>query len=114
MDASLKVVTHLPLRELWRSDGFSSTSRGRALDRTEITGLLRGGPAHFVIVDVGFSPQWIEISDCYRFWKEEARDHLSSAESKRIPGEPRHGYVYFASEWIGDENAPIVVLEKHH
>ena len=114
MNSSLKVVTHLPLRELWRTDGFTTMSRTRPLSKDEITHLLQDGPVQFVVVDVGFSPLWVAISDCYRFWKEEVKSHLPPVPSRVILSEQPDGYCFFASEWDGETNAPIVVLEKHH
>jgi len=31
MNSKLKIITHLPLRELWRDDGLTLTERGRSL-----------------------------------------------------------------------------------
>lgn len=114
MDTALKIVTHLPLLELWRDDGFSTTLRGKSLTEDDITGLLRVGPVVFVVVDVGFAPRWIQLRDCYQFWKSEGKPHMA-AESRAVRAEFTDGYCYFASQWdSGKPIAPIIVLEKHH
>jgi hypothetical protein len=114
MDAGLRIVTRLPLQELWRDDGFITSSRDRWLTDHDITSSLRAGPVQFVVVNVGESPCWIQIDDCYEFWKEEAKTHLAvpnqGAQLDGFPG----SYCYFASEWQGGAEHPIVVLEKHH
>lgn len=114
MDARLKIVGHLPLRELWRDNGFTTTSRGRSLTKDDIADLLRAGRVQFVVADVGAPPRWIQLRDCRQFWKEEVKPHLaadSSAVLDKFPG----SYCYFASEWdTGVGEAPIVVLEKSH
>ncbi len=113
MDAAHKIVTRLPLGELWRDNGFTTTSRGASLTEGGITSLLRAGPVQFVVVDVGVSPFWIPLGDCYRFWKEEAKPHLGESGA-RLEDFP-NGYCYFASNWNGDDQGPpIVVLEKEH
>lgn len=53
MDTPLKIVTHLPLRELWQDNGSTTTARGSSLSRDGISDLLRVGPVQFVVVDVG-------------------------------------------------------------
>jgi hypothetical protein len=113
MDAAHKIVTHLPLEELWRDDGFTTRSRGGSLGKDALTDLLRIGPVQFVVVDVGSPPFWIPLGDCYRFWKEEARPHVAEA---RVPLDAfPDGYCYFASNWsCGGQAVPIVVVEKHH
>ena len=114
MDPTLKIVTRLPLEELWRGKDFSTTARGRWLAGEDIRGLLRADSVQFVVVDLGKAPLWIEIDHCYNFWKQEIKLHL--AEGSRIvleefPGE----YCYSASQWENRAGEPpIVVLEKHH
>jgi hypothetical protein len=114
MDAKLKIITRMPLLELWREDGFTTTSRGRSLTGDDITNLLRAGLVQFVVADVGAPPRWIQLHDCYQFWKEEVKPHLA-AGSKAVLDEFPGSYCYFASEWDNGVDAqPIVVLEKSH
>jgi hypothetical protein len=115
MNAALKIVTRLPLQELWRNDGFATTSQIRSLKAEEIVGLLRVGRVQFVIADVGTLPQWITPAEGYDFWKSEAEPHFADPELRvnldKFPG----GYCYFASEWSSDDKTiPVVVCEKHH
>ncbi len=113
MDANLRVVTQLPLRELWRGDGFSTTARGKSLTHDDVRECLASGPVQFVIVDVGRAPRWIPTSECFDFWKQEAKPHLASgvkASVDQFPG----AYCYFASKWEGETTEPIVLLEKSH
>ena len=77
MDAALKIVTHLPLRELWRDDGLNTTARIRSLTEDDIRSLLRSGNIQFVVVNVGASPCWIRPSECFQFWRNEAQPHLA-------------------------------------
>src|SRR5215469_13005915 len=114
MEAKLKIVTHLPLRGLWRDNGFTTTSRGRWLTQDDIAELLRTGPVQFVVADVGAPLQWIQLHDCYRFWKDEVKPHLAE-DSKAVLDEFPGSYCYFASLWDDGVGAtPIVVLEKAH
>ena len=114
MDEKLKIITRLPLRELWRENEFKTNSRGRSLTRDAIIGLLRAGPVQFVVADVGSPPQWIPLRDCHRFWKDEVKSHLAVASKVRLNEFPG-SYCYFASQWHGDvEATAIVLLERHH
>ncbi len=136
MDANLRIVTHLPLRELWRDDGFSTTTRGKSLTDEDVRQVLKSGPVQFVIVVVGAAPRWIPASECFQFWKNEAKPHLATGARTSLDEFPDgyneakphlatgartsldefpDGYCYFASRWEGRQpEAPIVVLEKQH
>jgi hypothetical protein len=114
MDIALKIVAHLPLRELWRDDGLKTTARIKSLSEDDIRSLLRSGPIQFVVVVLGAPPCWIQPSECFHFWKIEAQPHLAG-EARVILDELSGAYCYFASQWDGgDREAPVVVLEKHH
>jgi len=47
-----RVVTQLPLGELWRDDGFSSTMRRKSLTLDDVREFLSSGTAQFVVADV--------------------------------------------------------------
>ena len=113
MDPKLRIVTRLPLEELWRETGVVTASRGRFLTKDDIAALLRNGLVQFVVADLGNSLQWIGLQDCYPFWKNEVKPHIAGERAvlEEFPGE----YCYFAWEWdTTPEAPPIVVLEKSH
>jgi hypothetical protein len=59
MDLHLRVVTRLPLGELWRSDGTIIEDRTRGLEAKDIAESLRIGSIEFVVADVGQPLNWI-------------------------------------------------------
>ena len=106
-------MSRLPLRELWRDDGFSTITRKKSLTDNDLRDFLKSGPVQFVVADVGVALRWIAPSECFDFWKNEAKQHLESAAKASLADFPG-GYCYFASQWEGDTTAPIVLLEKQH
>ena len=110
MDSRLKIVTQIPLAELWRPDGCVVGSRVGALSISEITDMLKGNSVEFVLADVGEGLQWIPSTDRFNFWKQEAKPHLAEPNSRlklnAFPG----AYCYLASLWEGD----VVLLERYH
>src|SRR5215831_12860028 len=113
MDPKLRIVTRLPLEELWREAGVITASRSRSLTKDDIAALLRNGLVQFVVADVGKPLQWIGLQDCYPFWKKEVKPHIASERTvlEEFPDE----YCYFAWKWdTAAEAAAIVVLEKSH
>jgi hypothetical protein len=114
MNTTLKIVTRLPLTELWRDDGFTTTSRVRWLTAEDIASLLRSGRVQFVVADIGASLRWIPAGECYDFWKRDLQLHLAAPDSKPSLDDGPDGYCYFASEWSSRDGAPIIVCERHH
>jgi len=115
VDPARRIVTQLPLRGLWRDTGTIDASWARSVSSSDVRDLLRKGALHFVVVDLGRKPRWIELEDCYRFWLDEAQHHLLEPDARLIPDQMPGVYCYRASEWQGtDAVAPIVVLEVCH
>ncbi|SRR6266508_3569595 len=114
MDATLRIITRLPLEKLWRDDGFSSAERCGLLAADDIRSLLRAGPVHFVVADVGKHPQWIPPEESHRYWKSEVQPHLAAPDSRIYREQFADRYAYFAVGWGEDAGVPIVVLEKSH
>ncbi|HJT68796.1 MAG TPA: hypothetical protein VJ731_01280 [Terriglobales bacterium] len=114
MDAKLRIITHLPLAQLWRDDGFATEERGRSLTCEDVRQLLKSGPVQFVVADVGVAPRWIPERECFDFWKDEVQPHLASdgvGGRDQFPG----AYRYFAVQWHSrKQEGHIVVLEKQH
>ena len=115
MDLKLRVVTQIPLQDLWRDDGFTTTSSSHWLGGADIATLLQGGPVQFVVADVGLCLRWIPVIDCFRFWRDQVKPHLAPPELavrlSDFPGE----YFYRARQWAASEvTPPIVCLELHH
>lgn len=114
MDAKLRIITHLPLAELFRDDGFSTVERGRPMSREDVQQFLTSGPVQFVVADVGAAPRWVPEVDSFRFWKDEVKTHLASDAKVHLAEFPDQ-YCYFASQWDAHRpEAPIILLEKYH
>jgi hypothetical protein len=108
---SRSIVTRLPLKSLKTSLG--SAEGQKDVGEPEIRNLLRAGSIRFVVADVGLQLLWINETDCFDFWKDEVKPHLTEPQSvvslEDFPGE----YFYRASLWH-DGGLPIVLLSKSH
>ncbi len=112
-----RVVTRLPLTELWDDSGPLPFTRGRPVGRAELADLLRVGPVRFVVADCGSPLRWVPADDRYRFWKDEVKPRLVEADVAEgrfrledFPGER----CYVATLWGEGEASPVVVLEARH
>jgi hypothetical protein len=120
MDPAKRIVTQLPLRELWDARGPRPATRLRALAASDVAALLRVNPllppARFVLVNGGQPLRWLDLDEMLVFWRETARARIvDPAEQgfrlEDFPGE----FCYIASEWHEEGvEAPIVVLKQYH
>lgn len=115
MNTAHRIVTKLPLTEVWHQDGFTTTMRIRHLTAVDIRSLLSVGQVQFVVADVGVPLHWVTVDECYNFWKTEVQVHLAAPESSIVLEDFSDAYCYFAFEWRSkDSTTPIVVCEKQH
>ncbi|MBR1089348.1 hypothetical protein JQ621_17930 [Bradyrhizobium manausense] len=114
MDPVYRVVTQLPLTELWRGEGALDVRRAEDVSEVDIKLLLRNGST-FVVADVGKPLMWIPEVDRFAFWKAEVKDRLVSSGTRSFRLDDYvGGYCYTATVWRSTSAAPVIVLEMHH
>jgi hypothetical protein len=113
MDPTQRIVTKLPIAELWNEHGIVAAIRQRRLDAAGIRNLLRRTSVHFAVANCGAPLRWIPPSESFSFWKHEVGPHLPEASAPRLDNFAG-GYCYFASEWITADGGSVIVLEMAH
>lgn len=108
-----RIVTKLPLAELWDERGTLTDGRVRNLDQNNLAELLRARPIPFVIADVGKKLVWIPTQDRFDFWKT-VRPQIGDSSGPIYLEQFRSKTAYTASEWRGRTGESLIVLEKHH
>ena len=114
MNISLKTVNELPLTKLWNEDGIIQIKRERNLKKNELTEMLKKYPVEFVIANIGEKLKWISVDKCFDSWKSDIKhrivDNFEKIDLENYPKE----FAYIASEWKGQIQTPIILLEKYH
>ena len=113
MNQDHRIVTQLPLEELWVGQRLISTIKVKDLGPSEIAARLRAGMVRFVIADVGRPLEWLPTNERYEFWKDELQSHLATTENVILEDFPG-SYCYFASEWKSYVGETIILLSKAH
>lgn len=114
MDLTNKIVTKIPITELWNSELVIATNRNQYLLTQDVNELLKILPFQFVIADVGLHLKWINKEKCFNFWKTVAKNHIVDNIKKIELAICPDNYAFIASKWITDQQDIIVLLEKLH
>ena len=107
-------MTTIPLESIWTDEKQVEASRERYLTATEIAEMLRTHPVEFIVADLGAPLKRIPVDQCYEFWEREVKRHLLNPRGKVDRSKLIDEYGYLASEWSGNIEVPIVLLEKIH
>jgi hypothetical protein len=112
-----RVVTAIPVRELWDPQGTLPLTRSRLLSASDLKAQLRTHSVRFAVADTGLPLRWVEPRDAANFWKREVQPRLidpTATEAGFTPDSFPGGYAYIASEWSLDNAPAAVLLEKYH
>jgi hypothetical protein len=78
VDPAKRIVTRLPLTELWNSAGIVDARRVGDIGKADIVRLLQDGSS-LVVAEVGQPLLWIADEDRFAYWKAEISCHLVGA-----------------------------------
>jgi len=109
-----RIVTAIPLESIWTDEEQVEASRERYLTATDLTEMLKLHPVEFFVAETGAPLKRIPVDKCYEFWESEVKRHLLSPHGKVDRSSLPDEYGYLASEWSGNIEVPIVLLEKIH
>jgi hypothetical protein len=120
MDPLHRVVTQIPLSELWTIRGPFAATRVRSVGPSDLAVDLHSRPilrkTRFVVADVGRPLEWLDPIGIVAF----LRDHIPgrivdpSAPGFRLNDFPGQ-FCFVVSEWAEqDSDSPIYVFERHH
>jgi hypothetical protein len=111
--ADQRVVTKIPLTELWDESGTITSERIRSLDQSTLLELVRSVSVQFVVADCGLKLDWIPREKRFDFWKT-VRPQIADPAKPIFLGSFRNETAYIASEWRGRTGECLVLLERHH
>ena len=114
MDYSIKIVNEIPIKNLWNDSEEIYATRTKILNQLEIQEILKKYPVEFVVANIGEKLKWIDVNKCYDFWKLEPKNKIINNPNKIELTEFKNHYGYLASEWVGEIQTPIILLEKYH
>ncbi len=114
MDNNLRIVTQIPLKNLWKEKENILAERKEYLTFENIKELLKKCKVQFVVADLGHKLVWIKYDKSFEFWKNDLKVHLANdinhIDLEYFP----ENYAYIASRWTSEIINPIILLEKYH
>jgi hypothetical protein len=109
----VRVVTSLPLSELWSTRGIVPASRSSSLDPLGVLNELLAGPPSIVVAEIGRILLWVPPAASFEAWTRTFRAHAVDPDAAFDPASLPDGYAYVPSLWLGPGGERFVVLERH-
>ena len=108
-----RVVTNIPLTEIWDDSGTLNCERLRYLDWSALRDLVRSCCVQFIVADAGLKLDWIQTEKRFELWKS-IRPQIADPAKPILLGNFPNETAYIASEWRGRAGECLVLLERHH
>src|SRR5258705_12385456 len=109
MDATQRIVTGMPLTELWNDHGRVDAVRAGRVGEADIVRLLREAGSSFIVANPGMPLRWVPAHEGFEFWKTDVKRHLVASDAKGFRLEDFPGlYCYVATEWRPVRGAPVI------
>jgi hypothetical protein len=114
VDSKLRVVTRLPLEELWDDSGVIAAHRARDLNADGVREALRTG-TKAAVANIGDPLRWLHGLALFDWWKAEAAPRLldPNAPAWRLELMPGHR-GWLAAEWRLLDGALVLAFEAIH
>lgn len=109
-----KIVTQIPMTNLWTDTENIFAKREKYLTSDDIQQTLKKYLVEFVVANVGEKLKWISYDKSFDFWNTELKPHLANDINNINFDSFLDNYAYVASEWIGEIQKPVILLEKYH
>lgn len=111
----LRIVTRMPLDQLWTPSGLTRHIRGTALGAAEVEARLTASQDYQLVeARMGSQLRWYPRGH-YGFWQKKARRHAAEPDEVRPLDDFPDSHCYFISEWhdagTGDG---VLLFEEHH
>jgi hypothetical protein len=113
MNPAQRVVTSLPLAELWTAAGPMRAVRLENIGADQVRDLVRGGVRTFVVANVGAPLEWMSDFTALQFWKR-SRTSIASPNQRWFLDNYPDRQLLAASRWETPSGDPIIVFELHH
>jgi hypothetical protein len=111
----LRIVTRMPLDQLWTQRGITRHLRGAALGAAEVESRLRASQDYELVeARMGSQLRWYPRGH-YGFWKEKARRQTAEPGNVRSLDDFLDSRCYFISEWHdAGTGHGVLLFEEHH
>jgi hypothetical protein len=114
MKLEQRIVTKIPLEELWTESAILSYHRQQYLTESQVLHLLLDGNIAISEASCGLKLSWIASENALEFFKKQIKGHIANDPNRIILEEYEDDWCYLASEWVDAQGKKVILLETYH
>jgi DNA-binding helix-hairpin-helix protein with protein kinase domain len=114
MKLEQRIVTKIPLEELWTETENLPHQRREYLTERQVQDLLLQGNVAIVIASCGLKPSWIMPQSAFSKFKNEIKGHIVNDFDRIVLEEYEDEWCYLASLWTDTQDRKVLLLETLH
>jgi hypothetical protein len=114
MKLEQRIVTTIPLEQLWTEAEILSHERQEYLNEQEAQDLLQNGNVSILLASCGLKLIWITPPEALAKFKREIKGHIVNNPDSIVLQDYEDEWCYLASLWNNTLEERILLLETYH
>jgi hypothetical protein len=114
MTQAQRIVTKIPLDELWTDSSTLAYERQEYLTERQVQELILQGDLALAEASCGLKLSWISPDSALEFFKKQIKGHVIDDPDRIILEEYEDHWCYLASLWRDAEGQKLILLETYH
>ncbi|RSK30166.1 hypothetical protein [Hymenobacter metallilatus] len=114
MKLEQRIVTTIPLEQLWNEAEILPHERQEYLNEQEVQDLLKNGNVPIVLASCGLKLAWIAPLEALARFKREIKGHIVNNPDRFVLQDYEDDWCYLASLWNNTLEERVLLLETYH
>lgn len=114
MTQAQRIVTKIPLDELWTDSEIVSYKRQEYLTERQVQELVFKGDIAVAEASCGLKLSWVSPNSAIEFYKKQIKGHIVNDPDRIILADYEDEWCYLASLWSSADGQKAILLETYH
>jgi hypothetical protein len=114
MTQAQRIVTKIPLDELWNDSAMLTYERQEYLTERQVQELVSKGEIAVAEASCGLKLSWVSPNSTLEFFKKQVKGHVVNDPDRIILADFEDEWCYLASLWGDAEGRKVILLETYH
>ena len=114
MTQAQRIVTKIPLDELWNDSAMLAYERQEYLTERQVQDLVFKGDIAVAEASCGLKLSWVSPNSALEFFKKKVKGHIVDDTDRIILTDYEDEWCYLASVWVDANGQKVILLETYH
>jgi len=114
MKLDQRIVTNLPIDELWTDSAILEYERKEYLTERQVQEIILQGKIAVVEASCGLKLSWVSPDQTLDFFKSKVKGHVADDPKIISLADFESNWCYLPSKWVNLDGQEVILLETYH